>query len=280
MEIDVRKRNSKLKEKIKSAYKRGIDCTLNDRDMIVLYDRNPGFCEYTGLAFGDDPDFRPSIERIDSTQGYVRGNICLVSTLANSLKNSLLDQKDASQFTLTKDKRALLGRMDRALTSEYLEKLKYKYHPSNPRPKDLMETIDYLTSIPLEESFIPSYIDRVTVVKTKTGTKIMTPETQNTELRVASYLVALSKTAVQLETPFELSFAELKVVFKRKRCAFSRELLENNDHKFILIKDKTLPLSKDNITMVHERFATVLEEFSGKMGLSLEQLTKNFKSFI
>lgn len=278
MIVSNRKLQTKLKEKIKDAEERGIECNLTEDDMIALYKRNPGYCEYTGVHFNGEPENRPSIERIDSSKGYVRGNICLISVTANGLKNSLIDQKECVKFTINKNKKALVQRMMKALTPEYLDKLKDKYNADLPEVNDPKETIDYLKSIKIFESNQPIYTNDITVFKTKEGTKILTPETQTIELRVASYFVAMSKLAIEYDMKFDLTFAEMKTVFSRKRCAFSKETV-SLDEKFVLIKDKSLPLNKDNITMVHEKYAFHLNKLSDKTGLSINKIAKNFKSF-
>jgi hypothetical protein len=57
----------------------------------------PEFCPILGikleLGWRDNYPFAPSIDRIDSTKGYVKGNVAVVSLLANRMKtNATLDQ--------------------------------------------------------------------------------------------------------------------------------------------------------------------------------------------
>lgn len=61
-------------------------------------------CEYTGveLTNSDGTDPVPTdrtIDRLDSTKGYVRGNVYAVCHQANQLKNSLFENPDSGVYT-------------------------------------------------------------------------------------------------------------------------------------------------------------------------------------
>lgn len=72
--------NKKAKAKI-----RGIDWQLDDRAEFKI----PKECPVLGIPLdGRDQDHRPSLERIDNTKGYVKGNVIVVSYRANKLKNN------------------------------------------------------------------------------------------------------------------------------------------------------------------------------------------------
>lgn len=52
----------------------------------------PEYCPYTGIKIGyvvgrGKKMDNPSIDRLDSTKGYIPGNVELISNLANSMKN-------------------------------------------------------------------------------------------------------------------------------------------------------------------------------------------------
>lgn len=53
-------------------------------------------CYYTGIPFGDNfnnKDNYPTIDRIDSTKGYIKGNICICTYIVNGMKSNLaIDQ--------------------------------------------------------------------------------------------------------------------------------------------------------------------------------------------
>jgi hypothetical protein len=75
------------KTKISSG-KRKLEFNLSIDDIII-----PTHCPYLGVELLTHPDQSNSpnyfsIDRIDSTKGYVRGNIQIISLLANTMKNN------------------------------------------------------------------------------------------------------------------------------------------------------------------------------------------------
>jgi len=76
-----------------SARKRKLEFNLELSDVIV-----PTHCCYLGveLLFGED-DWREenyfSVDRIDSTKGYIKGNIQVISKMANTMKNAATQEQ-------------------------------------------------------------------------------------------------------------------------------------------------------------------------------------------
>lgn len=61
-----------------------------------LLDKQHNKCCYSGLTFGNDKKDRltyPTIDRIDSTKGYIKGNICICTWIVNSMKNNLTTEQ-------------------------------------------------------------------------------------------------------------------------------------------------------------------------------------------
>lgn len=70
----------------KRAKARGMEFDIDYADLVV-----PDLCPIFGKpllmnATIDDYDFAPSVDRIDSTKGYVKGNVQVISRLANCMK--------------------------------------------------------------------------------------------------------------------------------------------------------------------------------------------------
>lgn len=69
------------------AEKRGIEFNIGEEDIII-----PDVCPLLNipLSFGTKEDYNnsPSLDRIDNTKGYIKGNIWVISKKANTMKNS------------------------------------------------------------------------------------------------------------------------------------------------------------------------------------------------
>lgn len=71
------------------------DFNVERDDLYRIYDKQKGRCEYTGITMTHIKDgtgyhlSNISIDRIDNTQGYVKGNIALVCLSCNMMKYTM-----------------------------------------------------------------------------------------------------------------------------------------------------------------------------------------------
>lgn len=86
-----------------SAKVRGLEFNLELSDIII-----PKYCPYFNVPLDTwgAKDFVPSIDRIDSSKGYVKGNIEIISYLANKMKHT------ATQDQLVSFAKGVLNRFD------------------------------------------------------------------------------------------------------------------------------------------------------------------------
>ena len=97
-----------LKVMRKSAKHRKHECSVTLADLKELWEKQKGICPYTGwnlLLLPSTTDYinakltidRASVDRIDSSIGYIRGNIEFVAVIANFAKN-VFSQQDVIKF--------------------------------------------------------------------------------------------------------------------------------------------------------------------------------------
>lgn len=94
-QINSQKRASRLRNFVHAmwksaqqrAEKRGLEFNIEESDIII-----PEICPLLNIPieFGtkDNYDNSPSLDRIDNTKGYIKGNIWVISKKANTMKNS------------------------------------------------------------------------------------------------------------------------------------------------------------------------------------------------
>lgn len=70
-----------------NSVKRGLEHTITEQDIII-----PDCCPVLGTPFYKGTPYAASLDRIDSGQGYIPGNVQVISRKANTMK---LDATDA-----------------------------------------------------------------------------------------------------------------------------------------------------------------------------------------
>lgn len=94
----------------KSAHRRGKDFNLTIGDVKKLVLRKT--CAYTGVRL--TPDNR-TVDRIDASKGYVRGNVCAVTHAANQLKNAALENVNSETKLSLKELNKFVNSMNKFL---------------------------------------------------------------------------------------------------------------------------------------------------------------------
>lgn len=100
------------------ALKYGLDFDIEESDIVI-----PEICPIleVPIVFGtkDNYEYSPSIDRIDNSKGYVKGNIQIISKKANSMKNSAsIDElrkfcKNVLRYSLNNDEKEIIEQEDK-----------------------------------------------------------------------------------------------------------------------------------------------------------------------
>lgn len=71
-----------------NAKKRNINFNITEQEIIEIYNKQNGKCFYTNMDFDiKKSKYTPSLDRIDSKQGYCKENCNLVLAIINNMKN-------------------------------------------------------------------------------------------------------------------------------------------------------------------------------------------------
>ena len=91
---------SMFRAHLRRALKRGKECDLTLEHMKEVFDKQDGKCIYSGVKLVEtdnkvknDQIYAISLDRTDSSKGYVIGNIQFVSIAMNHLKNSMTHEQ-------------------------------------------------------------------------------------------------------------------------------------------------------------------------------------------
>lgn len=96
----------------RSAKSRNKEFNISYLDVYRLLSRKT--CYYTGIPFDDDINKR-SIDRIDSSRGYVKGNVVACSLRVNQIKNKLFEDKSSSMYMEFKHFESLVEKFGKRL---------------------------------------------------------------------------------------------------------------------------------------------------------------------
>ena len=80
------------------------EVSINIDYIMEVWEQQKGICPFTGwelvlpvnscvFASKDDRPRRASLDRVDSSKGYVKGNVRFISVMANNCKNNFTDEE-------------------------------------------------------------------------------------------------------------------------------------------------------------------------------------------
>lgn len=277
MKISETRLVSKFNAKCKNAKERNIEFKLDHEDLRVLFERNPGYCDYTGLEFNT---FRvPTIERIDDKQGYVPGNLCLACDQANQMKDVLLDKDSIQRFRVRKDALGIMDALRTKLTPEYLEHLKQKYRADthyNPSTDMYKDYFKELTKEQVVSILSPNENKEEKIMSEQWSEEQKAANDIPEDVHLTAYYGGLAKASKTTGMEFKLTYAQFKAKFTAKTCRLSGKAL-SLENKFMLVLDKSKPFESANVMLVEESLGHNVMKFAESTGMTIDQIKKMFK---
>ena len=91
------------------------ECLISLKDIKDLWEFQKGICPYTGIKLklikhgykykniSNNRFEIASLDRIDSSKGYIKGNLCFVSTMINFMKNNLTVEETVAFIFIMKE---------------------------------------------------------------------------------------------------------------------------------------------------------------------------------
>lgn len=279
MKITDEDLSKKYENKRRDAKKRGILFTLTKEDFRALFQRNEGFCDYTGVKF-DNEIHTISVERMDDKLGYIRGNVCLTSRIVNTVKDYTLDKLDVCVVKIPQTSEAILQVIKEKVTDAYKKFLSYKYNNlskfESSTYKNYFKDVDYSGFYDKMDNIVKQ---KELFVRNENGVLQMSENKVSNDVRIATYYSDLAKHAAGEKKEFSVSFAEFKAKFSSTKCKITGSLVEQKDKVFILL-DQSQGYTKDNIVLVNKEIGSKMVEASKLLGMSIPEMAKNLNPFV
>jgi hypothetical protein len=228
-------------------------------------------CFYTDAEFNlksTESDNYPTLDRINSSKPYCRGNVVFCTKLTNDLKGRFIEN-DFSRKGIGTTNSFILGRITKVLEQPNIMEERYGVY------EDLFNKVDER----LQE--IQQRVDLVEIKEEQKTKEILRQETLEKyeyEQNLAKEFNSWWGFFKELDCVFALTFKEFRDVMRAKSCRISKKEFTSWGQRsfFVLDKTKTI-IEKDNIVLCDK---TVQECLDRMGGVDLELLHTVGKSLI
>lgn len=257
----------KYNSKQQRAAERGLEFTLTFSQYEAMYNKSNLRCDYTGMvmSLNQSADNYISLERLDSTKGYVPDNVCLIRKDVNKLKGVTTDLAEKGVKGNNKVDSILLHKMCQTVYNPVkIQQIKDKY-------KKLFDSV-------------ATNIDTTTNDETLTqgdDTPMTTETVQyvNPELYFTRAYHDFGSQVESFGGEFKMTYSEFKRLVDRKTCQLTKRPVEASSVRMWVV-DKSTPVCKTNVMAVDIKVCAGLETFMLSSGLSLTELRNMCKNLI
>jgi hypothetical protein len=246
-------------EKIASAHNRNLSFNLSLEEFKHLYAlRNTERCAYTNKTFvlskGTSHEHYPTLERINADQPYSLENLVWVTHIANQVKNIVVDQGKP-------------------------------FKPTTIEQENLVKSLTKLFNSPevLVERQKPYLAIKTNIAKEniRLANEAKERNRQLQEVEVAKMYSEWGSTIVSSGGKLLVTFSDYKRKLQRTKCQLTGEVLpEAFSMRSMWVKDKSLPVTKDNIICTTKIIQESLDTFEVKSKLCGKEAAKVFSGVV
>lgn len=253
-----RKAYAKIRSKINSCIKRGVEFKITWEMLDLLVDKwvlGEGVCDYTGESFitTKGHDLSPTLERINSSLPYQEGNLCVITMKVNSFKGTM-ESGGENKITVREEFRELFNQMFTTISNlDKMIEIRNQYIP-NKQEKEM------------------TAINNTTINTTTSQTEV--PE----DIQISKVYYTLMNFFVTQNKKVEITFAQFRRLYKFKNCFLSGSSLTEENKSPILLGDE---VTKDTLRFAIRDYATPFQTLIDQQGMTptllKNMLSKNLK---
>lgn len=281
---------TKYSKKKINADERKIQISFGMEDVRLFAEAWLGFgrCDYTGelLSANAASPMKSSLERIDDTKGYVRGNLCIVGKRVNQLKDALWDKENKT--TIPADSVKLVKLLMSNISDERLEELKKKYNPHYHKelfmeqemtvnPQEMKATKDDLK---VYKDISEDYHQGLQEIKEKVEQVV--PEVPKFDLPVDVQIAAgyahMCKFLQKAGREVTITFSQFKTAHQAKKCIITGKDL--SDDRIPMLIDPEGVVEPGNVRFADPVAGQKMNELMSATGLSMYDLAKQMRKLV
>lgn len=257
-----------------------IPFTLTFKEWEALYRlRNTVRCAYTDKEFNFNTtsgDNYPTLERIDSTKGYAKNNICFVTRMANGLKE--LYDSGKSLKGIGDHRINMIQRIRKVV--ENPQQLEVMLKPYNDLWKSLETPVAPSKTIVQD---IEALREQSIQLQKKAAEEALQGQIEakiKREQDFAEHYVETVTMFKNLGVSFNLSMKNYRDLMRRTKDAVTGIPFDNIKQKHLFVINKSLPVTKENCKVVHKKTQEALDHMANGDTKVLKQAVKNLSKIV
>lgn len=268
---------TKVQSKRSNATQRGIQIGFGMEDVKLFAEPwlGNGLCDYTGEPLSDDPTspMKASLERIDDTKGYMRGNLCVVGSRVNALKDALWDKQ--TNTTISADSAKLVRLIMENISTDRLEELKKKYNPHYH--KELFVEEDMCINLQIDPTKQSGYVQPVAEAIAEPAPA--EPEFElPLDVQIAAGYAQMCKFLHKAGREVTITFSQFKTAHQAKKCVITGK--ELGDDRIPMLMNPEGIVEPGNVKFAEPNACAKMNELMAVTGMNMYDLAKQMRKLV